>query len=70
MPVDNAIERVWSERLATSRREYEEARDEAYAKFCDDVRGAFGAGLSVTPIVKATGLTPSRLYQIKGGRRT
>lgn len=63
----------WMDQLSDSRNRLEEARaktDEAYASHCADIRGAFAAGLSVVPIREATGKTSSRLYQIKGGRRT
>lgn len=61
------------DRLSGSRSQLEEARtkaDEAYAAHCSDIRAAFADGLSVKPIRESTGLTTSRIYQIKAGRRT
>jgi hypothetical protein len=70
---DSRVEAKWSERVEASHLRREEARaafEAADNEFRKNVRGAFDAGLSVTPLVTITGLTPSRLYQIKGGRRT
>ena len=63
----------WMDRLGVARRRLDEARQtasDAEEEFRDMVRGAFDDGLSVTPIAYATNLTPSRVYQIKAGRRT
>jgi hypothetical protein len=63
----------WSKRLDDARRQLEDATDmrqEKVDQYRCTIRGAFAAGLSVTPIKDCTGLTTSRLYQIKAGRRT
>lgn len=63
----------WTRRLKEARSQLEAARsaaDEADQAFRATVREAFAAGLTVVPIQEATGLTTSRLYQIKAGRRT
>jgi dihydrodipicolinate synthase/N-acetylneuraminate lyase len=63
----------WMTKLKKGRVELEKAREEhtaAEETFRRLVRAAFEAGLSVTPIKAATGLTTSRVYQIKAGRRS
>lgn len=63
----------WSKRLDDARRQFEDAtavRQEKVDQYRGTIRGAFAAGLSVTPIKARTGYTTSRLYQIKAGRRT
>jgi FAD/FMN-containing dehydrogenase len=63
----------WMARLKQGRVALEKARlehEEAEEAFKRLVRAAFEAGLSVTPIKAATGLTTSRVYQIKAGRRS
>jgi len=70
---DPTLVEVWTEKLQDARKRLEAAREEAAdaeESFRDTVRAAFDAGLSVTPIQYATGLTTSRVYQIKQGRRT
>lgn len=70
---DPTLVEVWTVRLKAARRRLEDARGETAAaeeSFRDTVRNAFEAGLSVTPMHHATGLTKNRLYQIKQGRRT
>jgi hypothetical protein len=65
--------REWQVRLSAARDRLEAAREEADAAdeaFRQIVCDAFDAGLSVTPIQMAVGLTASRVYQIKRGRRT
>jgi hypothetical protein len=49
------------------RKRAEALRAEHFQRMC--VRDSFDAGLSVTPIREETGLTVSRLYQIKRGTR-
>jgi len=63
----------WAQKLRAARNALEQARsaaDQADEAFRATVRAAFAAGLTVVPIQEATGLTTSRLYQIKAGRRT
>jgi len=63
----------WMTKLKQARIDLEKARldhVEAEETFKRAVRAAFEAGLSVTPIKAATGLTTSRVYQIKAGRRS
>lgn len=54
-----------AERLRTLRDEATEAELELRALILE----AFEAGLSVTPIMQATGLSLGRVYQIKRGTR-
>jgi hypothetical protein len=63
---------TWSTMLADASDDLQKKRGEALRaedvlRIC--VRDAFDAGLTVTPIREATGLTVSRLYQIKRGVR-
>lgn len=64
---------AWVARVSGSRTELEVARskaDEAYASFCTEIRSALSDGVTAKDLHDATGLTPSRLFQIKAGRRT
>lgn len=51
------------------RRRIEQALDDSDEKLRTLVVAAFGLGLSVRPIMDATGLSKSRVYQIRDGRR-
>ena len=51
---------------AATRREADQADD----AFRAAVRSAFAGGMTASQIREITGLTNSRLYQIKSGRRT
>ena len=62
----------WQGRLVDAAAELTKRRDDAAAaeqalRTC--IQQAFEAGLSVTPIMEATGLSLGRCYQIKRGTR-
>jgi hypothetical protein len=62
----------WKEQLVAATATLEKARTdavEAEMAFRACVLGAFEAGLSVTPIMEATGKSLGRIYQIKRGTR-
>lgn len=62
----------WQERLTAAAQRVKTARDDAVAAELELralILEAFAAGLSVTPIVQATGLSLGRVYQIKRGTR-
>jgi hypothetical protein len=62
----------WKARLVEAMAEMTKRRDEAAAAeqaLRATVQSAFAAGLSVTPIMEATGLSLGRVYQIKRGTR-
>lgn len=62
----------WKERLVAATATLDKARTDAVAAEMDFracVLGAFEAGLSVTPIMEATGKSLGRIYQIKRGTR-
>jgi hypothetical protein len=70
-PPDDLVD-TWSTVLTEASEDLQRKRTEAMQ--AEDVlritvRDAFDAGLTVTPIADATGLTVSRLYQIKRGVR-
>jgi hypothetical protein len=63
---------MWMSRLIEARENLRHRRvDAALAEeqLRQTVRDAFDAGLAAPPICEATGLTSSRLYQIKRGAR-
>jgi len=62
----------WQSRLATAAAELHRLRgdaQEAELELRATILEAFAAGLSVTPIMEATGLSLGRIYQIKRGTR-
>lgn len=63
---------AWQNRLTAAADRMRSMRDEASAAELELralILEAFAAGLSVTPIVQATGLSLGRVYQIKRGTR-
>jgi hypothetical protein len=64
---------AWTARLRAARDRLQAIRDAAEVAEQErdqTIVGAFEAGLPVTPIQYATGLTSTRCYQIRAGRRT
>jgi len=62
----------WKKQLSVAAAEMHKQRDkaaEAELALRTCIQEAFAAGLSVTPIMDATGLSLGRVYQIKRGTR-